>query len=167
MPHSAPSKWFRIAFGIVAALSALILLIGILPREVAHRPSAPLPNPVDLSSILDKPDLSAEDYQLLLQQTGLGSPAIDILRETESGDARIMAFQKTFLTPKEIDCIPLVGGLTREDVRQGGPWPDFVSFQPGDLLLSLSTHPFGWKHGHSRLVFDENTILERSVAHPS
>ena len=41
--------------------------------------------------------------------------------------------------------------------------PPLVDLQPGDILLTLSTHSLGWRHGHAALVIDENTTLECAV----
>lgn len=39
-------------------------------------------------------------------------------------------------------------------------YPQFVDLQPGDVLVTLSTHSVGWRHGHAALVLDENTTVE-------
>lgn len=41
--------------------------------------------------------------------------------------------------------------------------PPIVAAQPGDIIISLSTHSFGWKHGHAGLVIDGETTLESRV----
>ena len=76
------------------------------------------------------------------------------------------AGQMHFLQEADVVCTPLLGWFTREDRRidpqtkafvQG---PDFTDLQPGDILLTLSTHSLGWHHGHAALVIDKDTTLE-------
>ena len=35
--------------------------------------------------------------------------------------------------------------------------------QPGDILITFSTHTLGWRHGHAALVIDEETLLEAAM----
>jgi len=37
------------------------------------------------------------------------------------------------------------------------------NLQPGDILVTMSTHTLGYRHGHAALVIDENTTLESTV----
>ena len=64
-----------------------------------------------------------------------------------------------FASGTETVCAPLLGWFTRED-RRVSPWPPLTDVQPGDILLTLSTHTAGWRHGHTGLVINENTVLE-------
>lgn len=62
--------------------------------------------------------------------------------------------------PEQVECVPLLGWFTMEDrvdKEDGAPLTDL---RPGDILLTLSTHSIGWRHGHAGLVLDENTVLE-------
>lgn len=62
----------------------------------------------------------------------------------------------------EVACQPLLGWFTRED-RRSEPGPMPPDLQPGDILITLSTHSLGWRHGHAGLVIDENRVLECAV----
>lgn len=59
-------------------------------------------------------------------------------------------------------CTPLLGWFTRED-RMGEPGPALTDLRPGDILVTLSTHTAGWRHGHAGLVIDGDTVLECAV----
>lgn len=59
----------------------------------------------------------------------------------------------------ETVCAPLLGWFTRED-RLVTPGPPLTDAQPGDILVTLSTHSVGWRHGHAGLVIDGDTVLE-------
>ncbi len=62
------------------------------------------------------------------------------------------------------ECRPLLGMFTREDrLCYGSNGLENVSLKPGDILVTVSTHSLGWRHGHAALVIDENTALEAAV----
>jgi len=64
---------------------------------------------------------------------------------------------------EEIQCVPVFWWITKSDrVDEKNSLP-FNDLQPGDILLSLSTHTMGWRHGHAGLVLDESHVLECSV----
>lgn len=120
----------------------------------------------DLSTVLAKAALSPADYTLLLAQTGLGKPAVDLLRATDP--AAIPARQEAFFTPRKVDCMVLFPPFIREDHMKDpetgapffGPLP--AALREGDLLLTLDTHALGWRHGHAGIVVDarEGIVLE-------
>lgn len=58
-------------------------------------------------------------------------------------------------------CESLLGWAVREDrLVEGADAPELVELQPGDILVTMSTHTFGWRHGHAALVVDEDTTIE-------
>lgn len=58
-------------------------------------------------------------------------------------------------------CEPLLGWFTKEErLISGDNGLDEVELQPGDILVTLSTHSVGWRHGHAALVVNENITLE-------
>ena len=66
-----------------------------------------------------------------------------------------------YLLPKQnITCKETLGWITKSDRVSAGEAPQFVDLQPGDILLTLSTHTLGWRHGHAGLVVDADTVLE-------
>lgn len=58
----------------------------------------------------------------------------------------------------ELSCDPVLGWFTLEDHR-AHPAPPFPDIQPGDILLTLSTHSLGWRHGHAGLVVEQGHEL--------
>lgn len=119
-----------------------------------------------IEQILQKESLEEADYQVLFSQTGLGKSAIDGLKTEENdGISAILTYQDAFLARHYVQCTPLLGWFTREDIlvdenRQAVKGPPLVPLQAGDILLSLSTHSLGWRHGHAALVLDEKNTLE-------
>ena len=137
------------------AFALLLLLFYGAQRFWAHRTGYFVP---------DYPQITLTentDYETIFLQTGLGpSTAKKLL---EAGEFQtILDAQDTFFHPPKAACTPLLGWFTRED-RLKTPGTPLLNLQPGDILLTLSTHTAGWRHGHAGLVIDENTVLESIV----
>lgn len=163
-------------WSLVAACAALVLLavasgVFLSQTVVAHKTGyfSPAYAKEDLRPVLQQPSLRQADYDLLLCQTGLGKGAINLLKaQGETGIQQILQYQAWFFAPRRIQCAPMLGWFTREDImtdEAGAPFnaPPIMAALPGDLIVSLSTHSFGWKHGHAGLVIDANTTLESRV----
>ena len=149
---------------IVLLLACVPPIIYFLQHSWAHRKESFVPEyPYEVLT-------EDSDYETFFRQTGLGRSAVDKLLEAEDFE-KILEVQEDFRRPVEVSCTPMIGWFTREDKlvpgarsRSGGTeealGPDFVDLQPGDILLTLSTHSLGWRHGHVALVIDEETTLE-------
>ena len=64
---------------------------------------------------------------------------------------------------ENVECTKLLGWFTMEDripEEDGVPPTDL---QPGDILVTLSTHSLGWRHGHVGFVLNSETVLECAV----
>ncbi len=113
------------------------------------------------------------DYETIFLQTGLGRAAVERLL-AEGEFFKVLEAQDNFFAPRQVSCVSLIGWFTKEDklelgqqvrltggtVQNSVEYPEFLDLQPGDILLSISTHSVGWRHGHVALVLDENTTVE-------
>lgn len=62
-------------------------------------------------------------------------------------------------------CCGSIGPITWEE-NVPAPWPDVLpELQTGDVLVTLSVHSLGWRHGHCALVVDgpERMIVEATA----
>lgn len=120
---------------------------------------------LSLNALLNQEDFSEADYDLLYHQTGLGKSAIDDILKQKDGKETILRFQKNFLTPVDFDC-EFINPLTREenciDKATGDYKPGFelAPHRKGDVLVSISTHTLGFRHGHAAIVTGEDTTIE-------
>lgn len=65
--------------------------------------------------------------------------------------------------PHDAVCRPLLPlGITCEE-RIDAAGRQLPDLQPGDLLVTFSTHTLGWRHGHAALVIDRDTVLEAAM----
>lgn len=99
------------------------------------------------------------DREILFLQTGLGEQAVEKLI-SENQFELALNLQNAVFEPKDIECISLLGWFTREDRREKDERIVLVDLQPGDILLTFSTHSVGWRHGHAGLVLNEYSVLE-------
>lgn len=115
----------------------------------------------------DKVELTEEsDYETIFLQTGLGQSAVEKLVK-QKGFQAVVDAQTAFFNPPKAECQALIWWITREDLYQdensGGVKRYLVDLQPGDILISLSTHTIGWHHGHAAIVLDQYTLIESAV----
>jgi uncharacterized protein YycO len=163
-------KLCRILIIILPALLIAVLtliVIAILDEDTAHiYPDYPK---TDLTPILSKDSLSMADYETIYYQSGLGKPAVDELRARYPDFAdRIKRIQDNFFSRVRFACEPN-SPISREETlvdENGEPTngTELASVQNGDILVTKSSHTYGWRNGHSAIVVDAaNGITLESV----
>ncbi len=134
-------------------LSAFVFAYYLLQRYWAHRTPQFVPD-------YDMVQLSEDtDYETIFLQTGLGKSAVDKLIKKDKFKDVLKAQEKMF-NPPEVECSELIGWFTREDVLREGRTPSFADLQKGDILVTLSTHSIGWRHGHAALYVGDGRVLQ-------
>lgn len=145
-----------IAASAISAAAALSISMAVIEPEAHIYPDYAR---ADLGPLLSKETFSEEDYILLFYQTGLGRPAIDEIRESGSDWARkIQSFQDSFFARIRIVC-EKNSPVSREEsiVDENGDYIAGTQLAPlheGDILVTKSSHTYGWRNGHSALVVD-------------
>lgn len=148
-------QWQRRLISLLLLIAAPIFVLYLLQHFVAHRDDRFIPD-------YPRVTLSEQsDPETVFLQTGLG-PAVAAQLLEQGNLQTVLDMQDAFFTPTEGVCTPLLGWFTRED-RLPQPGPPLIDLQPGDILISLSTHTVGWRHGHAGLVMDDGTVLESAV----
>lgn len=155
-------RQLRIFILLMIIFTAILLAVYFSQAVFAHRNGYFLPDypKLDLTDLLSQSTLSDEDYKTIFLQTGLGRSAVDtLLSQGDTGGDELRSIQDQFFNPPKADCQPLLGWFTREDrlVTDDGELtsgPPLVDLQPGDIILTLSTHTLGWRHGHAGIVVD-------------
>lgn len=112
-------------------------------------------------------ELTEEDYKEILSQSGLGKPAVDkLLYECRTDE--IDNYRNYYLADKEhycyrkgvFACHERITDTEGEEIRN----PDFADLQNGDIVVTLSIHSLGWRHGHATIITDaENGIGVQAV----
>lgn len=144
-------------------LAALLVLIAVracaeLMREPGMTAAQTELTQTDITALCQQveagTELTQEQQNLLMEQTGLGQPGLDAVLEHRDGDYLLQCQQAWFAQP-ETECID--NGLTSSeellvDTRQPQPY----DLQTGDILVSFNSHTVGYRHGHAALVVDGN-----------
>lgn len=158
---------YKIKRIIRVALPALLLLIfalvaatALTERNAQSRPSAAQQ---DISAILEKDIWTAADYRQIWQQTGLGREIVDTLRTEKNGNQQILREQERFFSAPPYDCRILSGFSMAEGLTRKSDFYPLYGLQPGDVVLTKSTHTLFYRHGHSALCLDADTLLEATA----
>ncbi len=121
---------------------------------------------IDLEPILEKPraEWSDDDFAVLSRQTGI------LLREAFDGleADEIRAFQDAFFFEGDVEHEEVAAGLVYHDIlidpADGRTfYAPIVALEPGDVLISSTSHLFGWRHGHAALVLTYERLLQSAV----
>lgn len=153
----------RFYFLILIALIGLFFLQISFSHPLSYVPSYP---EVAIHSFVNTFQIPDEAYPLLYLQTGLGYAAINKLVCQNETDLLYTLQSHLYETDKIIHSKKLCA-ITNEDYMTHTKGeiirhPYFVDLQDGDILISLSTHTLGYRHGHAALVIDaaNNLTLE-------
>lgn len=99
--------------------------------------------------------LTEKDYDLIFSQTGLGKPAVDVLTDNPE---KIEEYREYYLADKDYSCVREGVFACHEYITDTDgnaiQNPPFVNLQNGDIIITLSIHSLGWRHGHAAIVVD-------------
>ncbi|OON92949.1 MAG: hypothetical protein ATN31_07530 [Candidatus Epulonipiscioides saccharophilum] len=113
---------------------------------------------IDLTSILNKPVLSDEDYETILNQTGIYRPIVDELKGTPAFKSKMLMYQRKYYSPINIIKTNM-SILTRLDKHMVKNRPQkaftLAPYKNGYIFFTKSTYTFNWRHGHCGIVVDD------------
>lgn len=99
--------------------------------------------------------LTEKDYDLIFSQTGLGKPAVDVLIDNPE---KIEEYREYYLADKDYSCVREGVFACHEYITDTDgnaiQNPPFANLQNGDIIITLSIHSLGWRHGHAAIVVD-------------
>ena len=149
-------RTFLIIFS-VSFISIFFLHMGYLILTPRYTPQV---EALDLTSILEKENLSQSDYTILFEQTGLSQPIIDELRTSPDFKEKVIRFQTNYL--KEVNVYteylpPLtlceMVGDSKSNTNEKAF--ELAPYHNGYLFFTKSTFTMNWRHGHIGIVTDE------------
>ena len=152
------SLWIKRIFLVLIGCVSVIALWTILSEGNAV--TAPKGEKAPLGEILQKETLREEDYALLWEQTGLGRSAVDELWQREDRTGQLYREQNRFFHAPVYQCRELTGFVKVEVISSRDNYYRLYDLRPGDVLLTKSTHTFGYRHGHSALYIGNGELLE-------
>lgn len=105
--------------------------------------------------LLANEQLNREDYKIIFEQSGLGKPAVDALI-SENRISDIEYYRDYYLKDKDFTCVRTAIFAKHEAVTDNEGKrilnPDFANLENGDIIITLSIHSLGWRHGHAAIV---------------
>ncbi len=125
---------------------------------------------IELMPILNKPELTEEDYDILYKQTGLTKIGIDrALANGKTGKQRIIKIQEDFFGEYVIVNETFAPWFCT-DYIEGHKHITNIYLENGDILVTSSTHFSSCRIGHAGLVTDAgygNVLQANSYTQPS
>lgn len=111
--------------------------------------------------------LSEKDYGLIFSQTGLGKPAVEGFINTGEYE-KIKEYYEYYVADKDYKCVREGVFACHEFITDSDGTaiqnPPFANLQNGDIIITLSIHSLGWRHGHAAIVVDaEKGITAQAV----
>lgn len=140
----------------------IIIAAGLVISDAVTEPNAhiaPDYPQINIEQILEKKQLTDEDYKTLFFQTGLGKPAIDDLRKASPDPVQaITVFQDKFFEDIDYVC-ERNSPISREEslVDDAGNYINGTELAPlhnGYILITKSSHVYGWRNGHAAIIID-------------
>lgn len=112
------------------------------------------------NKLLANDQLNDNDYEVIFEQSGLGRPATQSL----IAENRIEDFERYrnyYLRDKDFTCVRTAIFAKHEAVTDSDGNrilnPEFADVQNGDIIITLSIHSLGWRHGHAAIVTNAET----------
>ena len=151
-------KWLAIFLAIFFFILSVfgILQLGCVYTEKTWEHWYPNYEKRDITSILDKSELTNEDYDFLYRQTGLTRLAIDGMRLSAEGKNRILNIQNVFFTRYKITN-NMFNLFTYTEEIDG--FTTLCDLKDGDILVTATTRVSWWRYGHAAIVVDGETGL--------
>lgn len=105
---------------------------------------------IDLSEILEKTELTDEDYELLFEQTGLGKTGIDrALARGYVGKQRIKKIQNEYFEEHPVIKEKFAPMMCTDSIEKN---VTTIYLEDGDIVVTSSTHVSMCRIGHSGLI---------------
>ena len=102
-------------------------------------------------------ELTEKDYDIILAETGLGKPAVESFSEEEKFE-KVKEYSEYYLADKDYKCVREGVFACHEYITDENgnaiQNPAFANIQNGDIIITLSIHSLGWRHGHAAIVVD-------------
>lgn len=153
-----------LAFFLAVAIFASVLMALSYTVDFSAR-ILPSYEKEDISALLQKEEWTDGDYDYLYHQTGLGRSALIELKDTPD---KILEFQNAFFFEAEFRH-EMAAFTTPCDLVTNAVFP-LAPLKDGDVLVSSSTHTFGWRNGHAAIVVNSAqglTLESMALGEPS
>ncbi len=162
MNNLRKNKWFKaLAITLVAVLIFRVVDYGLSEITDIWAYEDAVRDDFTWETVQEKIDnktaLIDDDYQVIFEQSGLGKPAVDSLLAENEAD-KINEYRDYYLLDKEFYCYRKGVFACHERMTDANGErifnPQFADLQKGDIIVTLSIHSLGWRHGHATIITD-------------
>ncbi|MDE7306283.1 MAG: hypothetical protein K2N33_02725 [Clostridia bacterium] len=116
---------------------------------------------IDISEILDKAELSDDDYQTLYEQTGLTKIGVDrMLQRGQTGKNKIKTLQEQYFAEHTVLNEQFAPFVCTDYIEN---YITHCYLEEGDILVTSSTHFVASRMGHAGLVTSANVYGSEKI----
>ena len=108
----------------------------------------------NISSLIRKKELASEDFVTIYEQTGVSPYIAKKLLKNENYET-LQILNQLYFQKQEIEKSFIAYPITLKERNKEEIIP-IADLKRGDILITFSTHTFGWRHGHCAMVLDED-----------
>ncbi len=146
--------WMRITAAVLCVALVVSVFLGLAQLGVEINRNwkrwTPDYEKKDITAILNKSQLTEEDYQTVYEQTGLAKAGVDGLL-AKGQASKIIDIQKQFFEDRKLTVLNIAPFTYQEFCD------DFMmhaALENGDIILTASVYVSFFRYGHSALVVD-------------
>ncbi len=148
-----------ICFAVTAAGVFFAVANGVCEADARVVPSYAMS---DLAPLIEKEVWTDEDYETIYRQTGLTRAGADTVPREKLPEFQYALFYDGKIFHDDPD--EITPHDTLSDPSGGGFIAPIVPLEAGDILITSTTHLFGWRLGHAALVLNSaGTLLQSTV----
>ncbi len=146
-------KVLAITLAVILFLCAFAFAFAEISFRAAHKWKQWTPDyeKRDIGELVQKTQLTDEEYQILYEQTGLTKLGVDGLRK-KGLSRRILQIQDSYFTDYKIKRDNFAPYTCIEELDDQIP---NAALEAGDIVVSNTTHVMGFRLGHAALVLNE------------
>ena len=166
-----PIKRLAKFFCIVLICAFVFFIVDYLLADIADKKAYPQRTGISENYTLDElyaiNNPGSDDYIKIFNQTGLGQAAVDNILEKNQRNKIVLAseyFQRDIHYICDRNGVATYDEYVTDEKGEKSYNPDFVDLQNGDVLVTLSIHTLGYRHGHAAVVVDaQRGLIAHSV----
>ncbi len=159
-------KWLAVLLGVLIFVASVLLFFqaGCWYTAATWEDWYPDYEKADIRLILDKVELTEEDYETLYRQTGLTKLAVDDMRNNVGGKERILDIQTAMFSDNQMKSRRFAPFTYMDELVSTRAV--VCDAQDGDIIVSATTRVSWWRYGHTAIVVDGKNGIIAECASP-
>ena len=160
-------KWKRVIAKCSIGLLSVLIGLGLWKMSVEqYAYQQPSYAKISLENMIQKEQLTLEDYKVLTEQTGLHRELIKQLLERGQKE-KIYRMQELLFEVPQMTCkqnTP-ISWEERIDILERNKYSGrIIGLEEGDILITPNSHTYGFRNGHAAIIIDAQKSLTLEAA---